>query len=77
MDNLEFRFKAYSENDKVIIHVKMDGAEAIFKYDDPEAVAHLAGNMKEIIEYAIDDYMLQEKFKEQLETGLDEWLKEE
>ena len=74
MDNLNFTFKAYSDNDKIVVHVKMDGAEAVFRYTDPEAVALLAENMSPILEYAIDDYTLSKKFKQQLNDELEDWL---
>jgi hypothetical protein len=76
MDELDFVFKAYSENNKIIIHIKMDDAEAIFRYTDPESIAKLAENMSNILEYVIDDYDLREKFKQQLEDDLDDWLKD-
>ena len=77
MDDLNFKFRAYADGDKIVVHVTIDGAEAVFRYSDEESIGILAANMEHIIEYAVEDYMLNKKFKQQLETGLDEWLKEE
>jgi hypothetical protein len=77
MDNLNFRFRAYAENENVVVHIKMDGAEAVFRYTDPDAVATLAENMGPILEYAIDDYTLSKNFKNQINNELEEWLKNE
>lgn len=74
MDKLNFSFKAYSENNNIVVHVKMDGAEAVFRYTDPDAVAILAENMSVILDYAVDDYTLSKKFKQQLNDELEDWL---
>ena len=76
MDELGFTFRAYAEDDKIIVHVKIDGAEAIFRYTDADAIAKLALNMKDIIDYAVDDYLLRKTFKDQLDNELDDWLKD-
>ena len=77
MDNIKFKFKAYQENKNIVVHVIVDGAEAIFRYSDPEAVSAIAENMKQILDYAIEDYLIRKKFKDQLENELDDWLKNE
>lgn len=74
MDNLNFKFKAYQDEDKVVVHVVVDGAEAIFRYNDADSVALLAENMKYMIDYAIEDYVLNKKFKEQIDNDLQDWL---
>ena len=72
-----FTFRAYAEDDKIIVHVKIDGAEAIFRYTDSDAIAKLALNMKDILDYAVDDYVLRKTFKDQIDNELDDWLKDE
>jgi hypothetical protein len=74
VDDLNFSFRAYSENDKIVVHVKMEGAEAVFRYTDTEAVSILAQNMGAILDYAVDDYTLSKKFKQQLNDELEDWL---
>jgi len=77
VDNLNFKFRAYSEDDKIVVHVKMEGAEAVFRYNDAVAVATLAENMGDILEYAIDDYTINKKFKQQINDELEDWLNNE
>jgi len=77
VDNLKFRFKAYKDHDKVVVHIVVDGAEAIFRYNNPDAVSMIAENMKQILDYAIEDYMVREKFKDQIENELEEWINDE
>ena len=73
-DDLNFKFKAYADGDSIIVHIKVDGAEAKFMYTDEESVALLASNMKYILDYALEDYILNKKFKEQIDNNLEEWL---
>lgn len=74
MDDLNFSFRAYSENDNIVIHVKTDGAEAVFRYTDADAVSALAENMGAILDYAVDDFTLSKKFKKQIDDELEDWL---
>lgn len=76
MDDLNFKFRAYSDGDKIVVHVTINGAEAVFRYSNEESIGILAANMEKIIEYAIEDYTLNKMFKKQIETELDEWLKD-
>lgn len=76
-DDINFKFKAYADGDSIIVHIKVDGAEVKFMYTDEDAVAALASNMKYILDYAIEDYVLNKKFKEQIDNDLEGWLKED
>lgn len=73
-DDINFKFKAYADGDSIIVHVKVDGAEAKFMYTDEESVAMLASNMKYILDYALEDYTLNKKFKAQIDNDLEGWL---
>lgn len=77
MDNLNFKFKAYSDGEDIVIRVIIDGAQAEFRYSDPESIAILAENMRYIIDYAVEDYTLNKNFKYQIENDLQEWISDE
>lgn len=77
MDDLNFKFKAYADGDEIVVKVLVDGAQAEFRYTDPESVGVLAANMKYILDYAVEDYVLNKRFKKQLEDELEEWINDE
>lgn len=76
MNDFKFKFKAYKENEKIVVHIVVDGAEAIFRYSDPSAISLIAENMGQMLDYAIEDYMVREKFKDQIENELHEWIED-
>lgn len=76
-DDINFKFKAYAEGENIIVHIKVDGAEVKFIYTNEESVAALASNMKYILDYALEDYILNKKFREQIDNDLEGWLKED
>jgi hypothetical protein len=74
VDDLSFKFKAFADGNEIVVRVIVDGAQAEFRYTDADSVGLLAANMKYILDYAVEDYMLNKKFKEQLNDELEDWL---
>lgn len=74
MDNLNFKFSAYQEDEKIIVTISMDGAKAMFVYTDVDSMSVLVENIQKILNYAIDDFLLREKFKDQIDNELDNWI---
>ena len=70
----QVRISAHREKDDIVIVAALEKANLVMRYSDKDQMAAIAENLERILDYMMNDYLVREDFKKQLDEGLDEWL---